>query len=218
MDYKGKYDEYLEKLLLLQYEASNIFSHKLTKGEVREDFIKQIIRSQYESARLFKGAILSGDYQSSQIDIISVSQSLNPRIRSLGNDSLIDIKDAKLIVEIKSVAKTSELNKLNKLAEEIKALDDYQDTKIGMFMYDYEIKKENMLKKFGYKYDSEIDSFIDDAPITFANIDFVVSLDPNSDSSGSIKSFFLIKDSNTCRYILFLVPPTSKHFIELFGN
>lgn len=218
MDYKGKYDEYLEKLLLLQYEASNIFSHRLTKGEVREDFIKQIIRSQYESARLYKGAIFSGDYQSSQIDIISVSQSLNPRIRSLGNDSLIDIKDAKLIVEIKSVAKTSELNELNKLAEEIKALDDYQDTKIGMFMYDYKIKKENMLKKFGYKYDTEIDSFIDDGSITFPNIDFVASLDPNSDSSGSSKSFFLIKDANTSRYILFLVPPISKHFIELFGN
>lgn len=217
MDYKNKYDEYLEKLLLLQYEASNIFEHKLTKGEIREEFIKQIVLSQFNDAKLYRGSLISGTYQSPQIDLILVSQSSSSRIRSLGANTLIDVKDAKLIVEIKSVAKTSELRELNELADEIKKLDDYQDTKIGMFMYDYQIKKESMLKKFGYKYDAEIDTFVDDAPIEFSNIDFVVSLDPRAESSVSNNGFFLIKDSNTNRYILLFSPPYSKYFFNLFG-
>jgi len=217
LDDKDKFDEYLEKLLLLQYEASNIFNHKPTKGDVREEFIKHGICSQYDNARLYKGAIVSNGYQSSQIDIIAVSKNSSPRTRSLGNNTLIDVKDAKLIVEIKSIAKTSELCNLNNLAKEIKKQDEYIDAKVGMFMYEYQIKKENMLKKFGYKYDAEIDSYIDEAPIEFQNIDFLVSIDSKSSLRGSGKGFFLIKDSSTNRFILFLAPPTSKHFIDLFG-
>lgn len=217
MDNKDKYDEYLEKLLLLQYEASKIFNHKPTKGDVREEFIKHVICSQYNNAKLYKGAIVSTGYQSSQIDLVAVSQNSSPRIRSLGNSALIDIKDAKLIVEVKSIAKTSELCDLNKLAKDIKEQNEYIDAKVGMFIYEYQIKKENMLKKFGYKYDAEIDSYIDEATIEFPNIDFLVSIDSNSSLSGSSKGFFLVKDSNTNRFILFLAPPTSKHFIELFG-
>lgn len=218
MNYKEKYDEYLEKLLLLQFEASKLFNHKPTKGEIREEFIKQIIISQFEGVKLYKGAIVSTNYQSSQIDLIAVKQQSSPRTRKLGNNTLIDIKDAKLIVEVKSIAKTSELNNLDILSRQIKELNDYKNTKIGMFMYDYEIKKENMLKKFGFSYDSEIDSYSNDTSIEYPNIDFIVSLDSNSNSSYISKSFFLIKDSFSNRYVLYIVPPTSKHFFNLFGD
>lgn len=218
MNYSEIYNEYLEKLLLLQFEASKIFIHKLTKGEVREEFIKQIIKSQYDGIKLYRGSIVCGDYQSSQIDIIAVNPQMNPRIATLGSNSLINIKDAKIIIEVKSKAKTSELRDLNRLAEVIKGLAEYNDTKIGVFMYDYEISKTNMLKKLGYKYDSDLDTYIDEAPIVYPNIDFLISLDPNQNHGLVDKSFFLIKDVFTNRFLLYKKPPMSKYFFDLFGD
>jgi len=37
MKYFDEFDEYIEKLLLVQFDASEIIKHNLTKGEVRED-------------------------------------------------------------------------------------------------------------------------------------------------------------------------------------
>ena len=54
--------------------------------------------------------------------------------------------------------------------------------------------------------------------IEFDNIDFVISLDPNSDFNSSGKGFFVIKDINSDRFSLFLRPPSSKHFMSLFKN
>lgn len=218
MHYIDMYNEYLEKLLLLQFEASEIFEHKLTKGEVREDFIKQIIKSLYEGIKLYKGCIICEDYQSSQLDIIAVNSQNNPRIATLGNSSLINIKDAKIIVEVKSRAKTSEVRDLDELAERIKGLTDYNRTKIGMFMYDYEISKINMLKKFGYKYDSDLDTYTDELTVDYPNIDFIVSLDINMDSDDNEKSFFIIKDDISNRFVLYKKPPMSKYFFDLFGD
>jgi len=218
MNYNEKYDEYLEKLLLLQFDASQIFEHNATKGSVREGFIKQIINSLFANIKLYRGFVVCDEFQSSQLDIIAVSSNSNPKIRPLGSDILIDIEDVKIIVEVKSKAKTSELLALNLLAENLKRLDGYIDTKIGMFMYDYEIKKKTMLKKFGFRYDSDLDSYLDELEVEYKNIDFIISLDPSTNSNALDKSFFLIRDITTNRFVLYKKPPMSKYFFDLFKS
>ena len=110
MNYSEKYNDYIERLLLLQYEASQIFKHKPTVGEIREEFIKNILKSQYEGIVLYKGSVICDEFQSKQLDLIAVSKNENHRIIKLGNNNiLINLSDAKIIVEVKVNAKHQNL-------------------------------------------------------------------------------------------------------------
>lgn len=212
------YDEYIEKLLVLQFEASKVFKHNPTKGDIREAFIKDVVCKQFSNIKLYKGALIDNEFQSSQIDIIATLNSDNPQIRVLGDNSLVDIKNAKLVVEVKSSAKTIELKELNDLARVLKNLEGYNGAKIGMFMYDYDILRKNMLKKFGFRYESNLDAFENDGLIEYNYIDFAISLDPNSNPNSIGKAFFVIRDINGNRFSLYSRPPSSKHFMNLFKN
>ena len=77
-----------------------------------------------------------------------------------------------------------------------------------------------MLKKFGFKYDKEIEGYIDDVSIQneFEYIDFVLALDGSKREYESNKDFFLIKDIISNRYVLKKKEPVSKDFFMLFGN
>jgi hypothetical protein len=208
-----KYDEYIENLLVAQYDVSDIIEHYLTKGEVREDFLKTQVKEQFQDITLHKGLICHSEnnYQSSQIDIIVTNRSA--RCRQLGTHSLIDLNDVKLVIEVKSCAKTSDFRDLNSLAKRIKSLIPNLQPRVGIFCYDYQIQKKNLLRKFGYKYDSEIESFyrVDSDIPEFNNIDFVLSLDVLK----SDKDFFLVKDISGT-FTLFDEKPTSKYFFNMF--
>ena len=43
-----EFDLYSENLLLAQHDVSEIISHELMKGEVREDFLITVLESCYE--------------------------------------------------------------------------------------------------------------------------------------------------------------------------
>ena len=51
---------YDEKMLRLQYEISECFSHNLTKGEAREDFFKEYIKRKTGNTEILKGCICKG--------------------------------------------------------------------------------------------------------------------------------------------------------------
>ena len=61
---------YDEKMLRLQYEISECFSHQLTKGEIREEFIKEYIKNKTGNDKILKGAIYKGVKESTQLDMI----------------------------------------------------------------------------------------------------------------------------------------------------
>ena len=216
MNMFDEYDDYIEKLLKLQYEASEIIKHNLTRGEVREYFIIEQIEKQFKSLECHRGFIgdLDSEYQSSQLDIITVSKNDNPRIRKIGDNSIISIGDAKIVIEVKSSPKTSELKALDDLSRKLKALDPESNLKIGMFIYKYKIQKKNMLKKFGFNYDKVIRMFDDDGTVEYKNIDFIVALDV----LGEEKEFFLIKDKFSQRFTLMTSDAVTKPFFNLFSN
>lgn len=216
MQYFNEFDEYIEKLLLLQFEASEIINHNLTRGEIREDFIKEQIKNQFEHFCYHKGVICHKKYQSGQIDVI-VTQN-TARCRRLGEHSIVDIKDVEMIIEVKTCAKTSDLRKLNELAKELKELDSKYIPKIGMFCYSYEIKEKNLLRKFGYRFDEDIEAYELDKTLQrdYEYIDFVLALDKDKEWSEEDKDFFVIKDI-TGDFMLFKDEPVSKHFFNLFS-
>ena len=220
MKYFDKFDEYIEKLLLVQFDASEIIKHNLTKGEVREDFLKEEVNKQFAHICYHKGFIVDNEkeYQSGQLDIIITGN--DARIRKYGDQSMVDIRDARIVLEVKSCATTADLSKLDQVAREIKSHSDTPHSiKIGMFCYSYAIQEPNMLKKFGFKYDKELDGYFDDISIEndFNSIDFILALDGNKTEVEDSKVFFLIKDVYSNRFVLKKKEPVSKDFFMLFS-
>lgn len=221
MKYFDEFDEYIEKLLLVQFDASEIIKHNLTKGEVREDFLKKEVNNQFAHICYHKGFIVDNkkEYQSGQLDIIITGN--DARIRKYGDQSMVDINDARIVLEVKSCTTTADLKKLDQVASEIKSYsDEPHSIKIGMFCYSYAIQEPNMLKKFGFRYDKELDGYFDDISIEndFGNIDFILALDGNKSEVEESKSFFLIKDIYSNRFVLKKKEPVSKDFFMLFSN
>lgn len=220
MKYFEEFDEYIEKLLLVQFDASEIIKHNLTKGEVREDFLKVEVNKQFAHICYHKGFIVNDkkSYQSGQLDIVITKN--DARIRKYGDQSMVDIHDAQIVLEVKSCATTNDLRKLDQVAKEIKSYSESKDIRIGMLCYSYSIQESNLLKKFGFRYDKEIEGYIEDSSIRndFEYIDFVLALDGHKLESESSKDFFLIKDIISNRYVLKKKEPVSKDFFMLFSN
>lgn len=221
MKYFDEFDEYIEKLLLVQFDASEIIKHNLTKGEVREDFLKEVVNKQFAHICYHKGFIVNNEkeYQSGQLDIIITGN--DARIRKYGDQSMVDIHEARLVLEVKSCATTADIRKLDQVSREIKSYSDTpQSIRIGMFCYSYSIQEPNMLKKFGFRYDKDIDGYIDDIrkENDFDNIDFVLAMDGNKSDGEESKDFFLIKDIHSNRFVLKKKEPVSKDFFMLFSN
>ena len=169
---------YDEKMLRLQYEASECFLHNLTKGEAREDFIKDLIYKKTRNEKILKGCIFKKNCTSTQLDIIICKN--NAIYNQMGSHFLIDAEDCKHVIEIKSKLNKQYLNELAKNAKEIKSMN--SEIKIGMFAYSLETK--NILKQFGYIYDKELDLYeYDEMKIVseMKNIEFVMCIDENSE-------------------------------------
>lgn len=192
MKYFDEFDDYIEKLLLVQFDVSELIKHNLTKDEVREDFLKKEVNKQFAHICYHKGFIVNDErsYQSGQLDIIITGN--NARIRKLGDHSMVNIRDVRIVLEVKSCATTKDLRKMDQVAKEIKSYSDSQSMRIGVFCYSYLIKESSFLKKFGFRYDQEIDGYLDD--ITFKNefdhIDFILALDGNKEAGDESKDFF----------------------------
>lgn len=224
-DYAQKYDTYLEKLLLAQFDVCEIFEHNLTKGEAREDFLKDMIRNQFKQICVMKGIIIENDRQSGQCDGIFTKRTA--RLRSFGSHNMVEIKDCEMILEIKSRAKGEDLKSFNKKAEEIKNLisEGFSTDKplCGMFCYQIELKEETIFKRFGFDYNQDLLTFefSNDFEKWYPNIDFLVSLhdcfNPDKECNET-KQFFLRWDENNQKYLLFRDYPVSKHFFSLINS
>ena len=59
--YSDQYDVYTERLLLSQYDISDIFEHEATKGTVREDFLIHLLNQRYSTPLIFtrEGRLIS---------------------------------------------------------------------------------------------------------------------------------------------------------------
>lgn len=214
----NKYDEYIEELLLAQYNVSEIIEHMLTRGEIREDFIKDQIIKQFPHVRCCKGVITSsiGDEQSGQLDIIIPKE--GARERCLGAQTLFSCEDVSMVLEVKSSATGTHFKELNDEAGKIKAFESASYPRFGLICYKYNMTKKNLLKRFGYAYDSEIMSFEYSHQLRheYPNIDFVLTLEKDEEN-GYSKCFFMTKDV-AGEYNLSLSEPVSKYFFKLVGS
>lgn len=193
-----KYYKYLQRLLLLQFEASEDLDHNLSKGEIREDFLKDIILKQYRNILCHKGIIVDEGFQSSQMDLIITSKKCSNI--NLGTHSMVYIDDVDIITEIKSRGSKRYLDELEFEAKKIKKrIDDKNKNKkgrdlkypiIGMFAYNFDSSKETLLKKFGYIVkDGDYEKGV---KTIYSHIDFLIVLQFEENDHG--EDVFLRRD------------------------
>ncbi len=190
---RDEIDLYLQELLALQFKASSGISHNVTKGNLRESFVKQIVKNQFRNLSIESGILTDGDWQSTQGDFIWLKESAR-----IGDFNLYELNDCNLFMEIKSNAQHSEMVHLDSIAKEIhqrvKAIDENNRVTVGMFCYSTNSSEQTVLKKFGFKYDKELqgyDNYNADKDV-FKNIDFLISL--NITDEGNLSPYMVKRD------------------------
>lgn len=210
--------DYLEKLLLLQSYAVEELKHNLSKGEMREEFLRDLILNQYNNIKCHRGFIVDKEFQSTQTDII-ISNNRSSNI-NMGGQSLIYLDDVKMTIEVKTSGETKHLKDLEENAIEIKSRiveknkksksknkPIIEHPKIGLFAYKFNLNKNNFLKKFGYRYNNEIESYERDkkSSVEFKNIDFISIFDFNDNDKENLlmcDSIFLTRNISDNEYII----------------
>ena len=202
-------DSYNEKMLKLQFQASEKIEHKLTKGELREKFLKRFLCDELEGLSVKNGIIVLGDWQSSQGDFIVLKK--NARI---GNMDVYDAEDCQLFMEVKSRVKKAEYEGLQLHAKEIKSKND--SIIVGMFSYASHATRKNVIPKFGIRYDEELDMFdaYDSNLDQYPDVDFYYNLNTDYEQEGET-SYCIIKNAGGEK-ILFLQPPVIGNLINVF--
>lgn len=204
-------DGYLQTLLIMQFQASHQINHSLTKGEVREAYIKKTVLGEYPNITIQSGILCSDNWQSSQGDFLW----LNPNAR-VGHNQVYDLNDCKLFMEIKSCATAAELRDIESTAKTLKELCSPENPiRIGMFCYSTRATENTVLKKIGFSYDREIESYCGYQPDldNMKHVDFLYSLNITKDSSST--PYFVIRDRfGNCT--LEKSHPVIRHFFNLF--
>lgn len=99
----------------------------------------------------------------------------------LNNINVFDVDNVRNIFEIKSKMKLERVRKINNTLKALKSSN--SNIKGGIIYYELDCKEQNLLKKFGFIFDKDIQSYIinEDAISEFDSIDYIVSFDKNNE-------------------------------------
>lgn len=182
-----EFDQYSEDMLLAQYDISEIISHELMKGEIREDFLKTTLESCSEPKPLiFRGTVSDGTNDAGQLDLILCRPFCNPR--RMGSQCLIEKKDAICVIEVKGNCTGRDLKDADEKAADISALDGDTTPLYGVICYKVALQEKTILQRFGLSFDASTQTYYDSAlnlneeehnwaNIHYPNIDFFVSFE-----------------------------------------
>ena len=124
-------------------------------------------------------------------------------------------------MEIKSNATGSDLKKTNSNFQKIKEIDLENKPLCGLFCYNSEIEKKTVLKRFGWVFDEELESWEEDLNLKmkYLHIDFIVCIAClEEDEECTEQQFFLVKDEGSQRFVLKQEYPIIKNFFAITDN
>jgi hypothetical protein len=182
-----EFDQYSENLLLSQYEISDIISHELMKGEVREDFLISTLESCSDPKPKFvKGTVSDGENDAGQLDIILCRP--NSHIRRLGSQCYVEKQDSLCIVEVKGNCTGRDLKRAEAKAQVIQTLQGESAPLYGIVCYRFNLEEVTIMNRFGYSFDRETRTYFDNATIerefeddwrtiAYPNLDFFICLE-----------------------------------------
>lgn len=172
---------------MAQYGVSEIITHQLMKGEVREDFLISTLESCSDpKPKLVKGTISDGQEDAGQLDIILCRP--HAHLRRLGTQCFVEKDDALCVIEVKGNCTGRDLKKAEKKSVMIQNLQGQQVPQYGVVCYKVDLELRTIMGRFGYSYDVANRTYFDNATIPnedeanwrkidYPNLDFFVSLE-----------------------------------------
>ncbi len=182
-----EFDQYSENMLMAQYDISDIITHELMKGEIREDFLIATLESCSEPKPFFvKGTLSDGTNDAGQLDILLCRP--YSHLRRLGSQCYVSKEDALCVIEVKGNCTGADLKKAVQKAKVIGALQGQQSPIYGVVCYKVALELKTIMKRFGFSYDSVNNTYFDNATIPneiernwlkieYPDLDFFVSLE-----------------------------------------
>jgi hypothetical protein len=216
-----EFDHYSENMLMGQYEISEIISHELMKGEVREDFLISTLESCSEPKPiLVKGTIADDNADAGQLDIVLCKP--NPHLRRMGTQCLIEKRDSLCVIDVKGNCTGQDLKGAELKAARIKTLEGDQSPECGLVCYKVALQERTIMNRFGYSLDAETGTYFDAATvpntsqadwgrIEYPNVDFFISLEED-------KKIFLRKYElrpGLFRYVRYTSTPLIKDLFRM---
>lgn len=183
----AEFDQYSENMLMAQYDVSEIISHELMKGEIREDFLISTLESCSEPKPYFvKGTLSDGTNDAGQLDIILCRP--HSHLRRLGAQCLVAKSDALCVIEVKGNCRGKDLRGSAVKALSIRNLQGQTGPLYGVVCYRVVLELKTIMSRFGYSFDSVNNTYYDNATIpneaeadwrkiVYPDLDFFVSLE-----------------------------------------
>ncbi len=183
----AEFDQYSEDLLMAQYDVSEIISHELMKGEIREDFlISTLVTCSDPEPKFIKGTLSDGINDAGQLDIILCRPFAH--IRWLGTQCLVSKDDALCVIEVKGNCTGRDLTDAAGKAVAIRNLQGQTTPLYGVICYKVALQFRTVMNRFGYSFDSANNMFYDNATIPneaeanwrvieYSDLDFFISLE-----------------------------------------
>jgi hypothetical protein len=182
-----EFDQYSENMLLGQYEISEIISHELMKGEVREDSLISTLEACSDpKPMLVKGTISDGTNDAGQLDIVLCRP--NSHLRKMGSQCFVEKNDSLCVIEVKGNCTGEDLKRAEAKAIKIQRLQGNQPPLFGVICYKVALQEKTIMKRFGFTFDQETSTYFDLATIggfpeaiwedlNYPNLDFFISLE-----------------------------------------
>jgi hypothetical protein len=182
-----EFDQYSENLLMAQYDVSEIITHELMKGEVREDFLITTLESCSDPKPLLvKGTISDGQADAGQLDIILCRP--HAHLRRIGRQCVVEKNDALCVIEVKGNCTGKDLKRAKAKAILIQNLQGQRTPQYGVVCYKVALGLKTIMNRFGFSYDAANRTFYDNATIPneaeidwriidYSDLDFFVSLE-----------------------------------------
>jgi hypothetical protein len=183
----AEFDQYSEDMLIAQYDVSNIITHELMKGEVREDFLITTLESCSEPKPYFvKGTLSDGVDDAGQLDIILCRP--YSHIRRLGTQCFVSKDDSLCVIEVKGNCTGKDLKKAMLKAVTIRNIQGQSAPLYGVVCYKVALELQTIMNRFGYTFDGVNSTYFDNATIPnevetdwraieYLDLDFFVSLE-----------------------------------------
>jgi hypothetical protein len=216
-----EFDQYSENMLMAQYDVSDIISHELMKGEVREDFLISTLESCSDPKPiLVKGTISDGVLDAGQLDIILCRS--HAHIRRMGTQCYVEKNDCLCVIEVKGNCTGKDLKKAEQKARVIRDMRGENTPLYGVICYKAALEEKTILNRFGYTFEAASGTFFDAASIPHEDPDNWRNLEyPTLDFFGCLeedKKIYLRKyerPDGVCRFIRIMEYPLIKHIFQL---
>lgn len=174
-------------MLMAQYDISDIISHELMKGEVREDFLLDTLCSCSDpKPKIVKGTVSDGETDAGQLDLILLRAYAHPR--KLGSQYIVEKRDALCVIEVKGHCTGVDLRKAEQKAHLIQSMVGDGQPLYGVICYRAKLQKKTILNRFGFQYDKQTTTYYDNAltpheretdwqKLEYPNLDFFACLE-----------------------------------------